>query len=154
LIDTPTMSLVFNTALANLDRWVRKGTPAPRAARIDVKDAGTPQASIPTDRFGRGTGGVLTPYLDLPAATFTTNSPGPGTCRETGRATPVDPSELATLYGDRKSYAAKVTQSVDRLVKDRWLTEGDARRVKADRLRQGYAGQEPAAGPASADRAR
>ena len=83
-------------------------------------------------------------YLDLPAATFTTNTPGPGTCRETGHATPIDPSELATMYGDTKSFAGKVTQSIDRLVKDRWLTEGDARRIKAQRT----------AGPASADRAR
>jgi hypothetical protein len=43
-----------------------------------------------------------------------------------------DASRLLDMYGSEKAYSGKVAQSVDRLVKDRWLTEGDARRVKAD----------------------
>ncbi len=43
-----------------------------------------------------------------------------------------DPSRLTALYNDEKSYAATVARSVDRLVKDHWLTEGDARRVRAE----------------------
>ena len=132
LMDTPIMSLAFNAAFANLDRWVRKGNPAPRAPRLEVKDAGTPQASIVTDQSGHAVGGVRTPYIDVPLASFATNSPGPGNCREMGHKFAFDVTRLAALYGNEKSYAAKVAQSVDRLVKEHWLTEGDARRVKAE----------------------
>jgi len=132
LIDTPIMSLAFNAAFANLDRWVRQGVPAPRASRIEVKDGGSPQASIVIDQFGHGVGGLRTPYVDVPLASFATNSPGPGNCREMGRKFAFDATRLTALYSSEKGYAAKVAQSADRLVKDRWLTEGDARRVKAE----------------------
>ena len=46
LMNTPIMSVAFNAAFANLDRWVRKGTPAPRAARLEMKDAGGPPFSF------------------------------------------------------------------------------------------------------------
>jgi hypothetical protein len=126
------MSLAFNAAFANLDRWVRHGVPAPRAARIELKDAGSPQASIVIDQFGHGVGGLRTPYIDVPSASYATNSPGPGNCREMGHKFAFDATRLAALYGNEKSYSAKVAQSADRLVKEHWLVEGDARRVKAE----------------------
>ena len=43
-----------------------------------------------------------------------------------------DWARLETLYGSSKSYAAKMTEAVNRLAKERWLTPGDARRVIAD----------------------
>jgi hypothetical protein len=132
LMDAPTMSIAFNTAFARLDDWVRKGTPAPRASPIELKDAGTPQVSIVTDMFGRGVGGLRTPHIEVPVATYVTNSTGPGTCREMAHKIPLDWARLETLYGSYKSYATKVAEAVDRLVKERWLTEGDARRVSAE----------------------
>ncbi|MEP7307434.1 MAG: alpha/beta hydrolase domain-containing protein [Acidobacteriota bacterium] len=132
LIDTPIMSLAFNAAFANLDRWVRQGTPAPRAARLDTKEGGTAPPSLVTDQFGHGVGGMRTPYIDVPAASYATNSPGPGNCREMGSKSSFDRARMAALYGNEKSYAAKVAQAADRLVKEHWLTEGDARRVKAE----------------------
>ena len=126
------MSIAFNTAFARLDEWVRKGTAAPRATRLELKDAGTAQTSIVTDRFGHGVGGVRTPHIEVPVATYVTNSPGPGTCREMGHTIPFDWARLEMLYGNYKSYAAKVAESVDRLVQERWLTSGDARRVRAE----------------------
>jgi hypothetical protein len=38
---------------------------------------------------------------------------------------------MSTLYGTDTVYADKVAQSVDRLVKERWLTEADGRKIKA-----------------------
>jgi hypothetical protein len=35
------------------------------------------------------------------------------------------------MYGGDKAYAAKLAQAVNRLVKERWLTESDARRITA-----------------------
>jgi hypothetical protein len=39
---------------------------------------------------------------------------------------------LNRLYGSPESYAMKVAASVDALVKDRWLTESDGRKIKAE----------------------
>ena len=128
--------VAFDTAFARLDDWVRKGTAAPRATRLELKDAGTPQASFVTDRFGHGVGGLRTPLIEVPVATYVTNSPGPGTCREMGHTMPFDWARLESIYGNSKSYAAKVTEAIDRLVKERWLTSGDARRFTAELIGQ------------------
>ena len=49
-----------------------------------------------------------------------------------GHKTPFDWARLEALYGSHKAYADKVTEAVERLVKERWLTSGDARRVMAE----------------------
>jgi len=130
LMDPSLIGYVFNASFAALDQWVRKGTPAPRAPRIELKDAGTPQASVVTDKQGHGLGGVRTPFIDVPDATYATNSVGPGNCREMGHRDLFDASKITELYGSRKNYASRFSETVDRLVKERWLTEGDAKRLK------------------------
>ncbi len=130
LMDPSLIGYVFNASFSALDQWVRKGTPAPRASRIELKDAGTPQASVVEDKLGHGLGGVRTPFIDVPDASYFTTSPGPGTCREMGHKTPFDAAKITELYGSRKNYAGRFTETVDRLAKERWLTEGDAKRLK------------------------
>jgi hypothetical protein len=130
LMDPSLIGYVFNASFANLDLWVRKGTPAPRAARVELKDAGTPQASVVVDKLGHGTGGVRTPQIEAPDAAYFATSPGPGTCREMGHKTPFDAAKITELYGSRKGYTTKFSEAVDRLLKERWLTEGDAKRLK------------------------
>jgi hypothetical protein len=130
LMDPSLIGFTFNASFAALDQWVRKGTPAPRAPQIELKDAGTAQASVVTDKLGHGVGGARTPFIDIPDATYFTNSPGPGTCREMGHKTPYDAAKMMEVYGSRKNYAAKFAEAVDRLVKERWLTEGDGKRLK------------------------
>ena len=66
------------------------------------------------------------------AATFSTTSPGPGTCRELGHKVDFDAARIRTLYGSDKGYADKVSQSVDKLVKEHWLTEADGRKIKQE----------------------
>ena len=36
------------------------------------------------------------------------------------------------MYPNDKAYASKVAASVDRMVKERWLTETDGKKIKAD----------------------
>ncbi len=130
LMDPSLISYVFNAAFADLDLWVRKGIPAPRAPRVQLKDAGTPQASVVVDQFGHGMGGVRTPQIETPDAIYFTSSPGPGNCREMGHKIPFDAAKITELYGSPKGYSAKFAATVDRLVKERWLTEVDAKRLK------------------------
>ena len=97
-----------------------------------MNDAGTPNAAIVADRFGHGVGGLRTPYIDVPSASYVTNSSGPGNCREMAHKTALDAARLASVYGSTASYRSMVAASLDRLVKERWLTPGDARRVKSE----------------------
>jgi hypothetical protein len=119
LQEHPLLKYIFDGAFVNLEQWASKGIAPPKAERITVKD-------------GVATGGVRSPYVDVPAASYTYTSPGPGTCRELGSTTPFDSAKIDSLYGSRKNYAAKVAQSAERMVKDRWITESDAKKIKAE----------------------
>ncbi|HWF07642.1 MAG TPA: alpha/beta hydrolase domain-containing protein [Bryobacteraceae bacterium] len=119
LQEHPLLKYMFDGAVVNLEQWASKGIPAPKAERITMKD-------------GVAAGGVRSADVDVPAATYTTTSNGPGTCRELGSTTPFDAAKIDSLYGSRKNYAAKVSQEADRMVKDRWITESDAKKIKAE----------------------
>jgi len=93
---------------------------------IEVKDG-----AVVLDAAGNGVGGVRSPWVDVPAATYFTTSPGPGTCFELGHTVAFEKSRLESLYKDDKSYRAKFSQSVDQLVKAGWFTESDGKKIKA-----------------------
>ena len=124
LASSPVMTYTFDAVLASLEEWVRKGIAPPKATRIELKDG-----AVALDEFGNGLGGVRNPYVDVPNGTYTTTSPGPGTCRELGHKIPFDAARMQTLYGT--SYASKLMQAVIRLVQEKWLTEPDSRRIDA-----------------------
>lgn len=131
LLRVPTMTYALDAAWANLTRWVRDGVPAPRAPRVAVENGGTPQARVVVDQFGNATGGVRTPYLDVPTATYYTSTKGPGLCGNLAHSEPFPWARLEAVYGSSRNYGSKVTESVDTLVKERWLVESDGRKMKA-----------------------
>ncbi|MBV9507503.1 MAG: hypothetical protein JO323_21115 [Acidobacteriia bacterium] len=130
--EVPLLNYSFHAALANLDQWVRKGIAPPKGARIQVKDTDTENPTVVLDQYGNGVGGVRTFYVDVPTATYYMSSPGPGNCGEFGRSAPFEWSRLESIYGNYKNYAGKVVQSVDRSQKERWFTDYDARKIKAE----------------------
>ena len=125
-------SVAFNAILRNLDRWVRNGTPPPKAEQITVVD-GKPVL----DRFGNVAGGVRSPFVDVPRSTWNGNSTGESFCRIAGHEKPFDAARLAELYPKPGGYARAVAANVKALVAARFITEADgqslmteARRVK------------------------
>ncbi|HTA46796.1 MAG TPA: alpha/beta hydrolase domain-containing protein [Bryobacteraceae bacterium] len=118
LQDLPLLKYVLDGAVANLELWASKGVAPPKAERITIKGDVV-------------TGGVRNPYVDVPADTYLTTNAGPGTCRELGNTIPYDWARLEALYGNHKNYAEKVAQSVDRMVKEHWITESDGQKIKA-----------------------
>jgi len=119
LQENPLLKYIFDGAFVNLEQWASKGTAPPKADRITVKD-------------GVATGGVRNPYVDVPAASYTFTSPGPGTCRELGSTAPFDSAKIDSLYGSHKKYEEKVAESVDGMVKERWITRSDGQKIKAE----------------------
>ena len=75
---------------------------------------------------------MRSPYLDVPSATYVSSNKGEGFCDELGRTDPFDWATMNRLYGSREKYAAQVGQSVDALVKARFLTESDGKKIKAE----------------------
>jgi hypothetical protein len=124
----------------NMERWVRDGTPPPRGERIHVVNGGTPQAAFETDAFGNVLGGVRTPYVDVPIATYYgTADAGAGPtgsfCRLLGHEVAFSSKTLQELYPlqgsypPHESYVGKVRRSVQRMVRQRWLEPEDARKI-------------------------
>ncbi len=118
----PLQKYILDGAMVNLERWAREGLAPPKADRVSLKDG-----------VGKGiaAGGVRSPQADFPMADYFTTTAGPGTCRELGRTVPFDWARLESLYGDHAKYAAKAAQEVDRMLREHWLTEADAGRIKA-----------------------
>ncbi len=134
LTEQPVLRYLFNGAFASLDRWVRTGTPPARADRLEVKDAGTAQASFAVDEFGHAKGGVRTPYVDVPTATYSVHHTGPAgaTCRQYGYRDPFDWARLEAVYGGYAGYRQQVEEAVDRYVRDGWVTESDGQKIRAE----------------------
>jgi hypothetical protein len=134
LLELPVFQTSLNAAFYHLDQWARKGTPPPRAPRMTIKGEGTPQADVATDQYGNGIGGVRSPYVDVPIATYVTHTPGQAVCRNLGYKVDFDWTRLETLYGSSKNYAAKVNQKIDQLVKEGWLLPSDGKRIQTELL--------------------
>jgi hypothetical protein len=134
LLELPVFQTSLNAAFNHLDRWVRNGTAPPKAAPMIVNNPNTPQAAIATDENGNGRGGIRSAYVDVPAATYITHTPGQAVCRNLGYKIPFDWAKMEALYGSSKNYQTKVSQRADELVKAGWLLESDAKRVKADSI--------------------
>ena len=110
----------FNAVLRNLDEWVRRGTPPPRAEPIRV-EGGKPLL----DRFGNHTGGVRSPFVDVPTSAWLGNSTGPSFCRIAGHEVPFDRARLRELYPTPDAYVKAVIANVEQLVQARYLVKED-----------------------------
>ena len=124
----PRLKYAYDAVVVSLDQWARKGTAPPRASAIEVKDG-----AVVLDQAGNGVGGVRSPWVDVPSATYFTTSPGPGTCRELGHTVAFDKARMDSLYGSDKNYQSKFAQSVDQLVKAGWFTASDGKKIKNNR---------------------
>jgi len=130
LSEQPLLKYSYDAALVNLDQWSRKGIEPPKEGqRMEVTEGAMPMVVL--DQFGHAKGGVRSPWVDVPAATYVTTSPGPGNCGELGHVIPFTAERIHMLYPSAADYAKKVNADVDALVKARWFTESDGKKMKA-----------------------
>jgi hypothetical protein len=114
------MSLATNAILRNLDRWVRRGVAPPRAEPIRVEN-GQPVL----DEHENVIGGVRSPYVDVPTATWFGTATGPSFCFIAGWERPFSEAKLQALYPTHGNYVRKVVRNVRQLVSDRFITLPD-----------------------------
>ena len=113
-----------NAAFANLDLWVRDNTPPPPGLLLNFQN-GAPVL----DRFGNPTGGVRSPYLNVPTAQWFAGSPGPGLNFLIGYVHPFDQQHLVPLYSSHDRYVGEVISSTRQLVEQRYITREDGAEI-------------------------
>jgi len=119
---------VGKAAFAALERWVRRGKAPKPAPRLEVT-AGPPVAIV-VDEHGNARGGIRTPAVDVPIATFTGEQDGSILCRLFGSTTPFAEAKLASLYPSRKAFVRKYRTSLERAVRAGWILRPDAKLMR------------------------
>ena len=118
-------SIHFDAALTNLDLWVRYKLPPPPGTQIGTT----------LDEFGNVTGGLRSPFVDVPTSTWFGSTVGDGFCSIAGHEVPFDQARLDALYRNHGAYVKAVTQDVARLVGRRYLTVPDGLELIVDAAR-------------------
>jgi hypothetical protein len=125
---------VVSKALTQVDRWVRDGTPPPKADRVET--TGTDEPEIRRDEQGNARGGIRTPFVDVPLTTLTGNPNGGGSfCSLYGTTVPLDAATLASLYPTPDDYVQQFDESADAAAKQGFWPKANAERFK-DAARQ------------------
>jgi alpha/beta hydrolase family protein len=127
----PQFHYVSQAAVAALDRWIRDGTPAPHAPRLELSSNQPPRFAL--DEHGNAKGGIRTPWMDVPAATLSgLGQSGGGFAFLFGTTLPFDSSKLAALYpGGRREYLARFEAATDEAARAGFLLAADAAEIKA-----------------------
>jgi hypothetical protein len=114
------MSLATNAFFRNLDRWVRRGIAPPHADPILVENGGPV-----LDEHENVIGGVRSPYVDVPTATWFGRATGASFCFIAGWERPFDAAKLQALYPTHGTYVRKVVRNTAQLVAERFVTLED-----------------------------
>lgn len=139
------LDAVARAAYALLHRWVATGAPPPRVDRFPFTDHVAADAvhELARDTHGNVRGGVRTPWVEAPLATYHPHStPLPGYCtpspwapmgsadmvaRLIGHMTPLPVEELRALHPTRQDYLDRYEAACARLTGQGLLLERDAR---------------------------
>jgi len=121
---------VAKAAVAAVDHWIRTGEAAPSAPLLATNAEGT---GFEFDQFGNVRGGVRTPYVDVPVATFSGEGQPPGStfCGLFGTTELFDQPTLAGLYPDHETYVNAIDGASDAAVEAGFLLSADAALIKA-----------------------
>jgi len=105
-----------------ITRWLDDGVPLPRAPRI-TRDPSAPDG-IARDEHGNALGGLRTPWVDVPDATYIARYPHPGMTLNAGMKR-FDDEQMQALYGSHKEYQRRVRSRLEDMVVDRWIQPED-----------------------------
>jgi alpha/beta hydrolase family protein len=124
---------VAKAAIASVNRWIMTGEAAASAPLLQVNADAT---AYELDSLGNAKGGIRTPYVDAPVATFTGTGqptiPGVGDfCRLYGITTLFDETQLSQLYPDKQAYINAIDTATDSAVNAGFLLPKDAELIKA-----------------------
>lgn len=130
-------------ALDNIHRWATEGLAPPRADRLRLHSSradgpvGISPDALPIvrDEHGNALGGLRTPYVDVPFASYYPHCRPNAYMEERasdlrGTQTLFLPEKLRALYGSPLAYVQRVDAQLDDLVRQRWLLEPEGELIK------------------------
>jgi hypothetical protein len=123
----PIHHFTVNAAFHALDTWLRTGVAPAIADRLAV--AGTPPQYL-TDEFGNTLGGIRSPYVDAPLATFSGIGSGSTMCMIFGSMKKFSSEQLAEIYSSRDDYLDQVEQSIAGSLEQGFLRPADAEKIR------------------------
>lgn len=104
---------LFDAAFRNLYAWVREGVPAPHAEPIKI---GADGKNV-TDLFGNAVGGIRSPFIDCPTATYSGFCMLPdGSKGAFGHKVSFSPERMKAIYGSPERYRRLAQRSTDAAV--------------------------------------
>lgn len=119
-------SFIVRTAIHDLNRWVTKGTPPPKAPRLKVADG-----KLVLDANGNATGGIRTPLVDTPVDVLS-GLPAPGAsvaCLLSGTTTPLSPERIHELYPTKADYVADYEASTNASITSGFVLAADRKNM-------------------------
>jgi hypothetical protein len=116
-INTPIIWGLWN----NMYKWIEQSAPMPKAPRIK-RDPKAPDG-IARDEHGNALGGLRTPWVDVPDATYLAKYSQKNPLRAGLR--PFSDEKMTALYGSREHYLQLVNEKIDRMVRDQWIIPED-----------------------------
>jgi len=127
----PQQHYVLNAAFTHLDRWVREGTPPPHAPRLEAADAAA--TMLVRDDIGIVRGGIRTPWVEVPSAVLSGDSPGgEGFLFLFGKTLALEETTLARLYpGGPDEHRRRFEAATAAAVRAGYLLAEDADEVGA-----------------------
>ena len=113
------MRYAVNTALRELDEWIRTGQAPRPAPRFEFQADGVTPAR---DADGNVLGGLRLPPIEVPVATYRSTD-----CELGGTTVPFDPITLQQRYPTFADYERQLRRAANRAVRKGWLLPVDAR---------------------------
>lgn len=119
---------VTKAALRAMDRWIRTGEAAPRAERLSLNSRGS---AFVVDQHGNARGGIRTPHVDVPVATFSGFGQGNDAfCGLFGSTRLFDREKLDDLYPTNAIYVEEIGEAADAAIAAGFLLPADGELIK------------------------
>jgi hypothetical protein len=131
----PQHHYVMQAALAALNRWVVSGQAPARGQRLNVNQSAVPQ--LVPDESGNATGGIRSPWVDVPTARLSGLAPGLGQAPRgladlLGVTEPLNAAKLSALYpGGQAEYVGKFNASLKSAIAAGFILPADETEIQA-----------------------
>lgn len=128
----------FSMGVHHLVQWVAKGVVPPRAPRLELAPDGR---YIAKDAHGNSLGGIRSPQMDVPRATYHPNPVNPdGTPRRgvVGIDKPFPAEKMKQIYGSPAEYGRRLNARLDELIAQGWLLADDSADSRAEAAAQRF----------------